>query len=87
VSVTFSGTGIRWIGYRDEWSGIASIILDGAPGGTVDTYASPSQYQAVLYSAEGLSPGTHTLVIQVTGTENAASDGPWIWVDAFDVLN
>ncbi len=87
VRLTFDGTGIRWIGCRDEWSGIASVLLDGAPRETVDTYASPGQCQAVLFSAEGLTPGTHTLVVEVTGLKNQASGGPWIWIDAFDVLN
>jgi hypothetical protein len=85
VTVTFSGTGIRWIGYRDEWSGLASVFLDGTFRETVDTYASPGRYQAVLFAATGLDPAAHTLVIEVMGTAGAASSGAWIWVDAFDV--
>ena len=85
AAFTFSGTGVRWVGLRDEWSGIASVFLDGVFTEAVDSYSSPEQFQAVLFSAEGLSPGTHTLVIEVTGSSGAASNGAWVWVDAFDV--
>ena len=76
---------VKWIGYRDQWSGIARVYVDGVLAATVDTYASPSQGQAVLYTAAGLSSGVHTLAIEVAGSRNAASGGNWVWVDAFDV--
>ncbi len=85
AAVTFDGTGIRWIGYRDEWSGIAGVYLDGAFVTTVDTYASPAQHQAVLFSLQGLPAGSHRLVLQALQTHSGASGGAWIWIDAFDV--
>jgi hypothetical protein len=87
VTVTFNGTGITWIGYQDQWSGIANVSLDGkllAP--PVDTYASSQKAQSSVFSVGGLSPGTHTLLIVVTGAHDAASAGSWIWVDAFNVM-
>jgi hypothetical protein len=83
AAFVFSGTGASWVGYRDEWSGIATIRVDGVVKGTVDTYATPQQARAVLYSIGGLSNGTHTLTVEATGTRSAASAGSWIWVDAF----
>jgi trimeric autotransporter adhesin len=85
VSCNFTGTGINWIGYRDEWSGIAQVYLDGTLRDTVDTYLSPQQPKAATYSIKDLAPGGHTLRIVVTGTHGASSAGSWIWVDAFDV--
>ena len=85
VDLTFNGTGITWIGYRDEWSGLAQVLLDGAPQATVDTYLTPSQAQTPAYSLTGLAPGTHVLSIVATGTHSAASAGSWVWVDAFQV--
>ena len=82
---TFSGVGVHWIGYRDEWSGIASVSLDGQVQASVDTYATPYQARAVIWSATGLAAGSHTLTITVTGTHNASSGGSWVWIDAFDV--
>lgn len=86
VSINFTGTGITWIGYRDEWSGIAQIYLDNTLTATVDTYLTPAQAQASTYSITGLSSGTHTLTITVTGTHSAASQDSWVWVDAFNVV-
>jgi uncharacterized protein (TIGR03437 family) len=85
VDLTFNGTAITWIGYRDEWSGLAQVLLDGALQATVDTYLTPSQAQTPSYSLTGLAPGTHVLSIVATGTHSAASAGSWIWVDAFQV--
>jgi len=84
VTLNFNGSGVSWIGYSDEWSGIANVYLDGQVG-AVDTYASPSSAQTTLYRIDGLPPGKHTLTIEVTATHGAASHEPWIWVDAFDV--
>src|SRR5204862_217452 len=86
ASFTFNGTGATWIGYRDEWSGIANVYLDGTLKGAVDTYSSPGQAKASAYSITGLTSGSHTLVIEVTGTKSASSAGAWVWVDAFDVI-
>jgi len=83
ATFTFSGTSASWVGYRDEWSGIATIRVDGVVKGTVDAYSSPQQSQAALYSVSGLPNGRHTLTIEATGTRNRASAGSWIWVDAF----
>ena len=86
ASLTFVGTGIRWIGYRAVWGGIAQVYIDGAEKATVDTYAPAEQAQAVMYTATGLSGGTHTITIKVTGTWNPAGNSSWIVLDAFDVL-
>jgi hypothetical protein len=84
---TFTGTGVKWIGYRDEWSGTARVYVDGVLQATVDTYASPAQAQTVLYSKAGLTSATHTVEIETTGQHNSASGGAWVWVDAFDVTS
>jgi hypothetical protein len=85
AKLTFTGTAVSWIGYRDEWSGIAKIILDGRVITNVDTYLSPARAQAVTYAIKNLASGKHTLTIQVTGKKNSSSGGSWIWIDAFDV--
>jgi hypothetical protein len=86
ATISFNGTGITWIGYRDQWSGIATVYVDGALLATVDTYQLSEQAQAAVYAINGLVSGTHTLRIEVSGTHDAASLGSWVWVDAFDVL-
>src|SRR5262245_54691156 len=39
ASFSFTGTSVTWIGFRDPWSGIAKISLDGGAPIFVDTYA------------------------------------------------
>jgi hypothetical protein len=85
ATVTFTGTAVSWIGYRDQWSGNARVYVDGILKATVDTYASVPQSQAVLYAATGLDSGAHSLAIEVAGTHDAGSGGNWVWVDAFAV--
>jgi len=87
ASITFNGTGITWIAYRDEYSGIAKVYLDGVLQPLVDTYLSPPQAQSPAYAVTGLPFGSHSLTIEVTGTHSERSGGSWIWIDAFDVLS
>ncbi|OLD15980.1 MAG: hypothetical protein AUJ01_11155 [Acidobacteria bacterium 13_1_40CM_3_65_5] len=84
VTLRFNGTGIAWNAYRDGWSGVARVYLDGDEKATVDTYLSPAG-RGVPYSFNGLEFGTHSLSIEVTGTRNESSKGSWIWLDSFDV--
>jgi hypothetical protein len=85
ATLAFTGTGVKWIGYRDAWSGIARLTVDGVPKGRINTYAATDEAQKVIYSIQGLPRGKHTLTIFVTGQAGAAAKASWIWVDAFDV--
>lgn len=86
MNVEFTGTGIFWIGYRDEWAGLARVYIDGEARTTVDAYQQTPVARTVLYSVSGLAAGRHTLTIEVMGTRNANAKGAWIWVDALDVV-
>jgi glucose/arabinose dehydrogenase len=84
ANFTFTGTDAKWIGYRDAYSGIAKVYVDGTLKGEVDAYSASDQAKAVLFSVTGLAAGTHTLTIEVAGTKSASSRAPWIWIDAFE---
>src|SRR5262245_38488104 len=84
ATFAFTGTQVSWIGYRDEWSGIGRVYIDGALKGEVDTYTAGNQSKTVLYTATGLSFGTHTIIVEAAGQRSASSKANWIWVDAFD---
>jgi len=86
ASLTFNGTGVRWIGFKAVWGGIAEVYMDGALKATVDTYAPAEQAQAVMYTVTGLAAGAHTITIKVTGAWNPAGCCSWVVVDAFDVM-
>ena len=85
IAFDFTGTGVSWIGYRDAWAGTAAVYLDGVFQAEVDTYASPGRAQSVIYAVKGLPLGSHNVTVEVTGHQNPASGGAWVWVDAFDV--
>jgi hypothetical protein len=85
ATITFNGTGISWIGARGPQTGIARVTLDGVVQPLVDTYAPTEQIQAEVFAQKGLADTNHTLTIEVTGQQNAASSSPLIVVDAFEV--
>jgi hypothetical protein len=85
ATLGFVGTAVWWIGQLADDTGIARVFLDGALVAVVDTYSATPMAQPVLFAAGGLAPGSHVLVIEVTGTSNPASSAAWIAVDAFDV--
>jgi hypothetical protein len=84
ATFTFTGTSISWIGFRGPQAGIARVSLDGIMT-DIDTFATTEEVQAVVFTATGLTDGSHTLTIEVTGLKNAASTYTFIVVDAFDV--
>jgi hypothetical protein len=86
ANLAFNGTGVTFIAYKDPWSGIARVYVDGSLKGEIDSYASPAKPQAAAYSISDLTPGNHNLTIEVTGRRNGGSGGSWVWVDAFDVI-
>ena len=85
ATLTFSGTGVTWVGLQGPQAGIAKVYLDGAYQVDVDCYATTETVQAVLFARTGLAAGAHTLAIEATGTRNTAATDAFIAVDAFDV--
>jgi len=88
ATFTFTGSTIRWIGERGFDTGVATVSIDGQFIRQVDTSTSVQEgYQAVLFSANGLAPGTHTLTIDVAGRNNEppGTTVQRVVIDAFDV--
>ncbi|MGN6606106.1 MAG: family 43 glycosylhydrolase [Jatrophihabitans sp.] len=85
TSVTFTGTTVRLIGLRGPNYGKATMTVDGTVIDTVDAYATTQQHLQTLFTDTGLSSGTHTFTITLTGTKNAASSGTYFSVDAIDL--
>ncbi len=86
ATFTFTGTGVRWIGFSGPQTGIADVTLDGVFAKEVDMYATTEGPQHTVFTATDLAPGTHTLTIVVTGLKNPASSWFWVLIDAFDVV-
>ncbi|MFZ1993488.1 MAG: beta-galactosidase [Solirubrobacteraceae bacterium] len=83
MSMTFTGTAVRWIGSQTNNHGLADVYIDGVKQATVD--CSGNSDQAVLFSKTGLSTGPHTLKIVVDGTHSSASTDNYVSIDAIDV--
>jgi hypothetical protein len=66
--LTFAGTGVLVFGVKSPSSGSVAVYLDGAKRATVNLNATTTQYQAVLFSASGLSATTHTIRVDVLGS-------------------
>ncbi|MBE0417803.1 MAG: C40 family peptidase [Coriobacteriia bacterium] len=84
-TIHFSGSRVAWIGPRFTNYGWAAVYLDGIYQTTVSQYGASARHRQVIWSAEGLSNGNHTLMIKVLGKKDAASRGTVIAVDGFTV--
>jgi hypothetical protein len=89
ITFSFTGTSVRWIGGRGRNGGKARVLVDGAQVKIVDLFYRPNdEFRAPCFTVYDLTPGPHTLTIQVLGEHNplAAADSPnKVWVDAFEV--
>src|SRR5215469_5554051 len=86
MTVAFTGTAVQWIGPKNTNGGIADVSIDGTQVATVDTYdGAGKHFQQVLFSTSGLTDGTHTLTITVTGNKDAAASADTVVVDAINV--
>lgn len=82
---SFNGTGIKWIVAKGPMMGKARVYLDGVNMGLVDLYSPTLKYQVILPKT-GLTPGNHTLTLEVSGQKNTSSTGYYIDIDAFEVV-
>ncbi len=82
---TFTGEVFVLISDRDQFRGIAEIIVDGTPIGTADLYSAVTKYQQPVYTSPELTYGTHTIRIRPTGTKNASARGSYVSVDQLRV--
>ncbi|NWF76914.1 MAG: hypothetical protein HXY53_10200 [Nitrospirae bacterium] len=85
LNFSFDGTGISWIVTKAPILGKAKVYLDGSYLGMVDLYSPSPQWQVILRKT-GLSSGSHTVGIEVSGQKNASSTGYYIDLDALQVL-
>jgi hypothetical protein len=85
ASFTFNGTSVRWIGRHHTEGGIALVRVDGGPAREVDLFSRPNEIRTSVFTIYDLTPGRHTLTIEVTGRHNPQADSTVVTVDAFEV--
>ena len=80
TSFTFAGTSVTWLTSRGPAMGRAKVYVDGVLKAKVDNYAARLRW-GVRRSVTGLSQGTHTVTVVVTGAKRRASSGTDVVVD------
>lgn len=63
------------------YQGIYGISVDNASPSYYSGFASPDEFQQVLYSTSGLSQGDHQIVISNANSQNTAQYPNYIYVD------
>jgi hypothetical protein len=81
ATLTFTGTGVSWIGPTGPTRGKAKVYINGHYVKTVTTYSRSFAARRVLFTASYVTPKTRTLKIVVAGT----AGHPTVAIDAFVV--
>jgi hypothetical protein len=82
--IAFSGSAITYVFTKALNRGIAEARIDGGPAVRINQYSAPTLWQEKQRFG-GLSPGTHTLEVRVSGDKDPASGGLFVDLDAFEV--
>ncbi|HEV7522248.1 MAG TPA: chitobiase/beta-hexosaminidase C-terminal domain-containing protein [Candidatus Angelobacter sp.] len=80
---------ISLVASKTPTSGKAFVFVDGSStaAATIDLYSATTQMRQVVFTiAVSPSTGTHSLLVKVAGTKNAASTGTRVDMDAFTTL-
>ena len=81
ATLTFSGTQAELRLIKGAAGGIVGVKVDGGAETLYDTYSASTQNDASVTTLTGLSAGSHTVVLRVTGTKNASSTDTYVNVD------
>ena len=84
LDIAFDGTAFKWTTYRNPYSGIATVTVDGATPFELDLYSTGYDFKATALELRGLSPGPHT-VGRGTGRARAGALGKWVSIDTAEV--
>lgn len=84
MSFSFTGSRVRWIGWRAPGAGTARVYLDGAPAAGIDPHSDAVALRERVFTSAVLGAGTHTLTIEAAVAGPAPADAILV-VDAFEV--
>jgi D-alanyl-D-alanine carboxypeptidase len=82
----FRGTGVEWWFSKSPSRGITEVSIDGVVDASVDGYNATAIQSAAVYTKTGLSFGTHTMTLRVTGTKNASATDYITSLDALRII-
>jgi hypothetical protein len=86
VEVSFSGTGITWVGQQGTNFGIAYVSVDGQAVQQIDNDNPQHLLSDNVYTVTNLASGSHTLWVEVTPFKNSRSIDVYQDVVQFNVL-
>lgn len=90
VTFAFTGSGIRWVGAKENNQGIAEVSIDGSEPIEIDLFDAGSttgnQVNEVLFEQVWEEPGDHTITVTRTGRKHADSLAANVSLDAFIVI-
>ncbi|MBU6400871.1 MAG: glycoside hydrolase family 127 protein [Verrucomicrobia bacterium] len=82
----FTGTGVRWLGFRFDDAGRAEVTIDGRWVDTVDQFG-PGRELPFDWVHRGLAPGPHRIQLRIVPKKAPASKDHYLNVAGFEVLN
>jgi hypothetical protein len=85
VTLTFTGTQLKFYGVLDTLHGIGAASIDGGPETTIDFYSNMILGNQLLWTSPLLPAGIHTFALRVTGQKNRKSSDFFVTVDRVDV--
>jgi GH25 family lysozyme M1 (1,4-beta-N-acetylmuramidase) len=85
AEMRFRGTGVVWRTIVGPNHGLAAIWIDDELVRVVDTYARV-RTEGVRHRVSGLSPGIHTVRIEVLGRSDTLATGTVVSIDGFAVI-
>ncbi len=85
MKVTFTGTGIAWIGRKSSSHGLAEVLLNGKRVAVVGGATGVPSENRVMWAAYGLSNKKHTVIVRALGKPVIEGGGKAVDVDGFVV--
>jgi RHS repeat-associated protein len=85
-TLSFDGRSVTLISAITSNRGIAKVYIDDIYQQDIDLYSPTTYFRQPVYTKRGLTSGSHSLKIEVTGTKNASSSNSYVDVDALDVV-
>ncbi|MFY8051199.1 MAG: hypothetical protein ACOVP2_01165, partial [Armatimonadaceae bacterium] len=87
VTYTFTGTGIKWLGYRFDDGGFADILIDGKPAvkPRIDQFG-PGRQLPFEYQITGLARTRHTISIRLASGTPPGSKDHFLNIAGFEII-
>lgn len=83
----FCGTKIEVIAPTNHDRGYLDISVDGQAAQRANCYTSGTNRQSTIFSKEGLTDGSHSILITVPNEKDSASGGTKVEIDAFKIYS